>query len=380
MYNRLVYNMREIFPSVGNVTISPVAGSANIEIIVWPYVGCDNVAEATPLDKCGTGISQALAILFIASQEDEKVIVIDELNSFLHPMAVKRLIRILKTHYAHHQYIISTHYTDVIAWSDPDKVIITQNTDGACTAKNISIADVRDFELLARDLGLSMADVFGSDRIIWVEGETEEECLPLLMELLELEIPKGVNFSRILGTGNLSLRNRNVRLAFDLYSRVSQMASRLTRPCLFTMDRETMSDDDLEKLKHQAGNNLFVLNRRCYENYLISPRGIVELLTGLGEEAVTENAVREWLLAHGGDVAYDATRQWTNDLTAREWLIRVDGARLLAAAFNALTDARHEYRKTTHSAQLTRIIHDHNEGHLNELYAFVQDIHAKLNT
>lgn len=141
-----------------------------------------------------------------------------------------------------------------------------------------------------------------------------------------------------------------------------------------------MSDNHLEKLKHQAGNNLLVLNRRCYENYLISPRGISELLTDLGEQAVTENAVREWLLAHGGDAAYDATRQWANDLSAPDWLIRVDGARLLTDAFSALTDARQEYRKTTHSTQLKRIIHDHNGGHLNELYAFVRDIHAKLNT
>jgi predicted ATPase len=372
-FRKLIENLTEIFPTIGNITIPPVPNSSEVEIMIWPEGHSDNAKEASPLDKCGTGISQALAIIFIAAQEDEKIIVIDEISSFLHPMAIKNLIRILKQQYSRHQYIISTHYTDVIAWAEPDKVILTQKVDNECRARNISIEDVADFELLTGELGISMADVFGSDRIVWVEGDTEEQCFPLLFSHLGHPLPKGTNVAKIIATGNLSLKNRNVDMIFDIYDKVSKMASPLTRACVFTMDRETMSDQDIKTLKDKAKGNLLILNRRCYENYLLQLSAIAKLLNDLGE-TVTEAEIKAWLLDHGGDEVYGAQRQWSDDLANEAWLTKVDGAKLLNDMFSELSETRHTYRKTTHSPGLTQILLNENPDRIDELLAFAGSI------
>jgi len=377
-FRKIVQNLMEIFPSVGNMTVTPIQGTSDIEVIIWPYEGCDNIKEATSLDKCGTGIAQALAILFIAAQEDEMVLAVDEIGSFLHPMAVKNLIRILKQQYSHHQYIISTHHTDVISWSDPDEIILVRKVDNECSAMNISLETIDEFENLTGELGISMADVFGSDQIIWVEGETEELCFPLLLQHRGTPLPKGTNLSKIIGTGNLSLKNRNAAMAFDIYDKVSRMASPLTRSCVFTMDRETMSDSDVASLIAKAGNRLLVLNRRCYENYLIEPQSLETLLTAL-EPSISTGTVATWLETNGGSAEYDAQREWNGDPTATPWLVKVNGAKLLADLFGQLTEQRHTYQKTTHSPQLTQIILESRPGALSELLGFAGEIVSRLN-
>ncbi len=376
-FGRIVQNLKQVFPSVGNVTVTPIIGGTEAEILIWPYDDCDNVKEATPLDKCGTGISQALSILFIASQEEEKVIVIDEIGSFLHPTAIKNLIRILKSQYSRHQYIISTHHTDVISWSEPDKIILVQKINNECKAINISLKEVADFELMAGELGVSMADVFGSDQIIWVEGETEEQCFPLLMEHNGRALPKGTNFAKIIGTGNLSLKNRNVDMAFDVYNKISKMASPLTRACIFTMDRETMSDADVKQLKERAQDRLLVLDRRCYENYLIHPEALASLLA-IDQSGITTERIRAWLSAKGGEEQYGAAREWADDIGTPSWLIKVDGAKLLNDLFGELTEERYTYQKTTHSPQLTQKLLQTDPDALKDLLAFAEEIFTRV--
>src|SRR6059058_1643718 len=74
------------------------------------------------LSDSGTGVAQVIAILAAVLTRTYAVIVIDEINSFLHPAAAKALIRILKTEHGDHQYIISTHSAEVISASQPNSL------------------------------------------------------------------------------------------------------------------------------------------------------------------------------------------------------------------------------------------------------------------
>jgi predicted ATPase len=110
-------HVTSIFPSVKKISVVPV-NNVLVEICVWIV---DPKSErhdlAIKLEETGTGVGQVLAILYVAMTLPRSVIIIDEPNSFLHPGAAKKLIRILKEY--EHQYIISTHSSELIAVCDP---------------------------------------------------------------------------------------------------------------------------------------------------------------------------------------------------------------------------------------------------------------------
>lgn len=109
LFRKLIEHLREVFPTVGNLSVRPKPGTNAIEIRVWPTEAQERVELSFPLNSSGTGVSQVIALLTAIMTVENAVIVIDEISSFLHPAAVKGLLRILQTGYAHHQYIISTH-------------------------------------------------------------------------------------------------------------------------------------------------------------------------------------------------------------------------------------------------------------------------------
>jgi predicted ATPase len=159
-FEKFISHMIEIFPSVSNLSIAPIDNESTVEILLWPNDHGDDRSEAFSLADSGTGISQVLTILYLAMQPEECIVVIDEVNSFLHPSALRTMIRILDNNYPQHQYIISTHSTDVISWTNPDQVILIQKDDSKSRSTNIDIKDVNNIRILAQEIGFSMSDVF----------------------------------------------------------------------------------------------------------------------------------------------------------------------------------------------------------------------------
>jgi predicted ATP-dependent endonuclease of OLD family len=113
----------------------------------------------------------------------QAVIVIDEINSFLHPAATKSLLRIAQTRYNKHQYIISTHSPDVIGESNAATVHLVRRAGYESSIERVDLSKVDHFRDLADQLGISMTDVFGAERIVWVEdrGNLFSLCLYIVM-------------------------------------------------------------------------------------------------------------------------------------------------------------------------------------------------------
>ena len=86
LFDRLVIHLREIFSTVGNLT-ARLAPSELVEIRVWPTQDRKFVDLSFPLKESGTGVAQAIAILTAIMTVENAVIIIDEINSFLHPSA-----------------------------------------------------------------------------------------------------------------------------------------------------------------------------------------------------------------------------------------------------------------------------------------------------
>ncbi len=110
VFRQLVHHLREVLPTVGNLSVrtKPAIGHF-LEVRVWPTDTMERVDLSFPLNSSGKGVAQVIALLTAIMSVDKAVVIIDEINSFLHPAAVKALLRILQTQYQQHQYIISTH-------------------------------------------------------------------------------------------------------------------------------------------------------------------------------------------------------------------------------------------------------------------------------
>jgi predicted ATP-dependent endonuclease of OLD family len=144
----------------------------------------------------------------VALTFEQATIVIDEISSFLHPAAAKALLRIIQTNYAHHQYIIATHSPEVLSTGNPATVHIVRRRGYDSDVKRVDLDKVDQLREVADHLGVSMTDFFGAERIIWVEGRTEELCFPFIYEKKFGELPRGLILTSVIATGDFNVKER----------------------------------------------------------------------------------------------------------------------------------------------------------------------------
>lgn len=377
VFARLVWHLREIFPTVGNLSVRPKPNSSNmVEVRVWPTETMEHVQLSFPLNSSGTGVSQVIALLTAIMTVQNAVIVIDEINSFLHPAAVKALLRILQTEYAQHQYIISTHAPEVIGFSNPRTIHLVKRDGYESSVHRLDLEEVDQFREIAEHLGVSMADVFAAERVIWVEGPTEELCFPLLYRQATSEaLPRGTIFTSVVATGDFIAKKRDTQLVFEIYRKLSRAASPLTIAVAFSFDSEELSDGEKEDMVRRSKGAMHFLPRRHLECYMIDPTAIAAFIcekdpASVG--AVTFELVAEHLtqLAGGSFQIED----WKGDLTDEAWLRRVDAAKLIAATCADLSEQRATFKKKDDTLNLLQKVQGSNPAQLTPLAEYVANL------
>jgi AAA domain, putative AbiEii toxin, Type IV TA system len=359
-FQRLNTLMREILPQVRHVSVRPV-GSNQVQILVWPL---DPTTEkdylAIPLNECGSGVSQVLAILYVVvTAEHPQTIIVDEPQNFLHPGAVRKLIEVLKR-YPQHQYIFATHSSTVISASDPATVTIVRSSEDGTKLQAINPRDSKDLQLSLLEIGARLSDVFGADNILWVEGETEEECFPRILRGITDRSLMGTAVVGIRQTGDFSGRDR--KKVLNLYRRLSQ-ANTLLPPALgFIFDEECLSQTEREDLSRMGPGLVHFLPRRTYENYLLDPAAIAVLansIAGFRDPPLSQDEVYSSLEQKRRDLNYFC--RGTSQVPSN-WIALIDGAKVLSNIFSEMSENRVLYQKTTHSVALTDwLIHNNPE-------------------
>lgn len=380
LFRELVQHMRDIFPSVKNLSVSSPPLSQNLEILVWPTVEQRHRELSVGLNESGTGLSQVLAILTVAMTMEKSVIVIDEINSFLHPAAAKALVRILESHYPSHQYIISTHSPDVIAASSPSTVHLVRKREFESSVVNIDLKDIYQLREITNELGVSMTDVFASDRVVWVEGPTEEKCFAYLFEQTREESKAGnlasaPQFTAVVATGDFSRRARR-DLVFEIYTRLSKAAISIESHATFAFDREELTEQQMDDLCRAGKGQVRFLPRRLFECYLLSPDAIARVINAELDEAdaVSEGDVASLLMELAGDPLFDTQALWSGSFSDEAWLKQVDAANLLGEVFSRASNAKLTFQKRKHSFELMKDILERNADSLAELIDFVRKL------
>jgi hypothetical protein len=295
-----------------------------------------------------------------------QVIIIDEPQSFLHPGAVRKLVEVLKR-YPQHQYVLATHSPTVITAADPQVLIMAQLADCKTSLSALNVSDNRDLYYSLSDIGASLSDVFGADRILWVEGATEQECFPLIVREVVHHPIMGTAIIGIRETGDLE--GRDAKRVFQLYNRLSR-ASVLLPPALgFILDEECRSSEQKEELRKLSGGRAVFLLRRMYENYLLSAGGIAAVANGIAgfrpAGPVLEEEVQR--LIEEKRQRLDFYCRGTKSVPTTDWVKGIDGARLLSEIFPELSESRVTFEKTKHSVSLTKWLIRNDPGMLREI-------------
>jgi predicted ATPase len=376
-FERFIALVEQVFPSIRRVSVRPRSGS--FEIIVWnadaPAERDDLVIE---LAESGTGIGQVLAMLYIiVTSQSPRTIIIDEPNIFLHPGAMRQLVEIMRADPIGHQYIVTTHSPEIIRATDAKRIYSVERQDEQSYIRPLSSGDIISFRRTLLEVGARLSDLFGADNILWVEGSTEEECFPKIIQARSVETPAGLAIIAVRATGDFEGRRAHAVAIWEIYNRLSTVGTLMPVTLAIILDTEDRSEADIEKAKEISGGLMHFLPRRCFENYLIHPPAITAILNTLPsflETPTTEPTIEAWLRDHGGDTKYDPGKMWNGDARNGQWLISVKGALLLHDLFQALSNVKEEYHKVEHGAALTEWICGHQSEHFAELAGYIQGL------
>jgi predicted ATPase len=138
--------LRGVLPQVQHVSVRALP-NGQVQVIVWPHDPNTTREDlAVPLNQCGSGVGQVLAILYVVMTADyPRVIIVDEPQSFLHPGAVRKLVEVL-SRYPQHQYILASHSPTVIMASDPATLTVMRIDGFETSFQNIDPTDSKELQ------------------------------------------------------------------------------------------------------------------------------------------------------------------------------------------------------------------------------------------
>jgi hypothetical protein len=194
-------------------------------------------------------------------------LVIEEPETNLHPAAQRALLGLLQAWAADMQVIVATHSPVMLDWSPGgDRLwLVTRDQE----TSRVDPVDEDPLPAL-RSLGVRLSDVLSADRILVVEGPSDEEVLatwfPGLLRNPRVAVIHG-------GGGDSAIH------ADRLANWLAGTDRAGLRTVLYLRDRDELSASVLERLT--ASPSVYVLERRELENYLLEPAAIAAVLTSL---------------------------------------------------------------------------------------------------
>jgi len=278
--------------------------------------------------------------------------------------------------YPQHQYIFATHSPAVITASDPATFTMVRAVDGESTLEVMNPSNAKHLQSYLSEIGARLSDVFGADNILWVEGQTEEDCFPLILKRMQRRSLLGIAIVGIRQTGDL--QGRDKRKVLEMYLRLSEARTLLPPAIAFVFDQECLTQVQRDDLTRMDPARVRFLPRRMYENYLLVPAAVATVMNGITsfrDRPISEDEVREFFerkllerIEGGRQLRYFC--RGTVDIPA-DWQCQIDAAALLSDAFQELSETRVSYEKVTHSVAITEWLIEQQPAELQEIAAFL---------
>jgi predicted ATPase len=380
-FNLILRYMGEIFNDVKDIQIpnEMISDTLTSKIYYSSYSPDEQRVDLRiPLQDSGTGLGQVLAFLYVViTSNNPRTFIIDEPQSFLHPGAVRKLFNILQKDFSHHQYIITTHSPAAITAANSQNIIHLVKPEEQTVTKNIDINEATEMRSILGDVGARLSDVFGADKILWVEGATEEHCFP---EIISKNPKLDVSNTAILGvihTGDFDSKKKNApQTIMNIYNRLSGSTALIPPAIGYIFDRDGRSPEKMQELEKESKGKIRFLKRRLYENYLINPE-VLEVFFStqpeFSESKPSAAVICDWLENNKWDDKYFSEPAPEKNRNEEFWFREVHGAKILDAYFKTLKNSYINY-KVTYSLKLTKITLEISPEDLNDISELLNTI------
>ncbi len=377
-FRRYRQDVMTVFPQIKDITIPPAENTSGgpVEVFLWE-IDPESEREdlATSLAQSGTGVGQVMAMLYVAINTDfSTTIIIDEPQSFLHPGAIQKLLSILRNKYSQHQYIVTTHSSMAITAGNPETILLVRKRELESYIEPIDMAEREHLELLLSEIGTRLSDVFGADGILWVEGPTEEQCFPLIVQGILKRPLLGITVIGVIATGEFE--RKQVARTVQIYSKLSRGKELIPPAVGFVFDREDRTEEQRSELRRLGHNRVHFLPRKMYENYLLNPEAIAAVIAGLKEfesfPPTTDN-IQAWLNTHQWDYFGKSITQTQKDEPGF-WHREVDGVKVLNDIFRQFLGEGYTYEKIEYGVAITKWLIEHSPDDLGEIATLLTNL------
>jgi putative ATP-dependent endonuclease of OLD family len=217
----------------------------------------------------GAGIREALRLILDYEFGRPNVLLVEEPEIHLHPALETSMMRYLKTIGQECQIFITTHSTNFLDTAEMRNVYLASR-NGSTSVNLVNMEDAE--QSIPRELGIRLSSLFMFDRLVFVEGPTDEDVIREWASILKINLAQAsVGFVPMGGVRNLAHFSTQATVNFLCKRRVS---------ILFILDRDEREEAEIQRLSEQLGDKakLAVLKKRELENYLLAPRAVAEFI------------------------------------------------------------------------------------------------------
>ena len=299
---------------------------------------------AVPINQVGTGVGNALAMLYVAlTAQTQRFILLEEPNSFLHPRALRELLAILAEIGSKHQFFVTTHSSDVLRTIKASTVTLLEHDGYQTTVKQTSGNELHKFHAGLIDLGIRLTDLHGCDKVLWVEGETEEAIFPLLLRHFFRELAQGIAVLPLHATGDFEAKKYEPKKVAQIYKKLSQ-GSFLAPPMVaIALDKERRKESEVKQIEIDCAGVVHFLPRTMLEDYLLNSEAIAAVLSQELSSVVAQADVEKALQAARASPSCLLKPENKADKT-------IHAAKVLHSVFQTIGIL--EYRKTSHGPKI----------------------------
>ncbi|WP_326631487.1 AAA family ATPase [Nonomuraea fuscirosea] len=259
-WHRLQAVLAQIVPDVGELRLDTRGTEVSIT-----FVDPCHTTFRHNLKNLGTGVEQLLMTLVVGLAHPAPAVVgIEEPETALHPAAQRALVSLLSDWSAERLFVITTH--SPIFLDAPGRaatVLAVRRMAG----KSTILPAEPTLAAVFKELGIRLSDVLSADRILLVEGPSDQDILGVWFPLLQSD----PHLAIINGEGG-----ENARMAGVLNSWLRAADKLSERRVLYVRDHDELPPRLVERLL--TSGNTFVLARREIENYLLDSRAIAAVL------------------------------------------------------------------------------------------------------
>jgi len=219
----------------------------------------------------GAGIRESLRLILDLELKKPELLLVEEPEVHLHPGLARVMSAYLREKSQDIQMFVTTHSTEFVdSVAFQNAYLISRDVRYKTICQSISSSDGP--LLLSTELGLRLSTVFMFDRLVFVEGPSDEAVLRSVAKNLGIDLTKS-NIGFVHMTGVRNFAHFAAQATLDLLSR-RQIGM------WFITDRDERDDEEVKKMMAKLGNRatLKVLPRRELENYLLDETAVKKFL------------------------------------------------------------------------------------------------------